>query len=402
MPLRAAAATLLATAVAAWLVGGAGAGGPVFDVRDFGAVADGKTDNSKAFLRAWMKVCAAAGTPVVVVPKGAYLLHPVVFRGPCRGYMEVRVAGVLRAPPGLAAFRSCREWIHFAGVDGLLVTGGGTFDGRGSTAWPLNECPKKRNCKPLPTSIMLRGVRNATVTGVTSLDSKSFHVTVAGSHGVRISRVSIRAPRDSPNTDGVHIQGSSDVRVTDSDVGTGDDCVSVGPGSSDVLVSGVSCGPGHGISVGSLGRYPGEGDVRRLRVANCTIAGTANGVRIKTWRGGSRPSAVAGLVFEDIVMRRVRNPIIIDQEYCPYSSCHESEQRPSAVRISDVKFRNIRGVSATQVAVKLSCSEASPCRGLELRDIELRYFKRGVATQSRCAHVAGGVVGGTLVPPSCI
>jgi galacturan 1,4-alpha-galacturonidase len=170
-------------------------------------------------------------------------------------------------------------------------------------------------------------VRNATITDVTSLDSKFFHVTVAGSHGVRIHRVSIRAPRDSPNTDGVHIQGSSDVRVTDSAVATGDDCVSVGPGTSDVLVSGVTCGPGHGISVGSLGRYPGEEDVRRLRVANCTIAGTSNGVRIKTWRGGSRPTAVSGLVFEDIVMRKVRNPIIIDQEYCPYASCRRESVR---------------------------------------------------------------------------
>lgn len=78
------------------------------------------------------------------------------------------------------------------------------------------------------------------------------------------------------------------------------------------------------------------------------------------------------------------------------------EQRPSVVKISDVKFKNIRGVSATQVAVKLSCSEASPCRGLELRDIDLRYVRRGVSTESRCANVAGGVAGGTLVPPSCI
>ncbi|XP_062178947.1 exopolygalacturonase-like [Phragmites australis] len=376
--------------------------GSVFNVTDFGAVGDRKTDNSKAFLRAWMKACASPGRPAVVVPRGDYLLHPLVFRGPCRGYMEMHVAGVLRAPAGLDAFRGCQEWVHFTSIDGLLVTGGGTFDGRGATAWPLNECPRKPDCKFLPTSIKLGRVRNATITGVTSLDSKSFHVTVAGSQDVHIHRVSIRAPRDSPNTDGVHIQGSSNVRVTDSAVGTGDDCVSVGPGTSDVLVSGVSCGPGHGISVGSLGRYPGEEDVRRLRVANCTIAGTSNGVRIKTWRGGSRPTAVSGLVFEDIVMRMVRNPIIIDQEYCPYTSCHESEQRPSAVRISDVKFKNIRGVSATKVAVKLSCSEASPCRELELRDIDLRYVRRGVATQSRCAHVAGGVAGGTLVPPSCI
>ncbi|AQK82006.1 Exopolygalacturonase [Zea mays] len=403
MPLRLAALLLLAT-TATWTAGvTAAAAGRVFNVSDFGAVADGRTDDSEAFLRAWTEACATPGRPAVVVPRGDYLLHPLVFRGPCRGYVEVHVGGVLRAPPGLAAFRGCREWVHFSSIDGLLVTGGGTFDGRGATAWPLNECPQKRDCRLLPTSIKLGLVRNATITGVTSLDSKFFHVAVVGSQDVRIHGVSIRAPRSSPNTDGVHIQGSSNVRVTDSAVATGDDCVSVGPGSSDVLVSGVACGPGHGISVGSLGRYPGEGDVRRLRVANCTVAGTSNGVRIKTWRGGSwPPTAVAGLVFEDIVMRKVRNPIIIDQEYCPYPSCRESEQRPSAVRISDVKFRNIRGESATKVAVKLSCSEASPCRELELRDIDLRYVKRGVATQSRCAHVAGGVVGGTLVPPSCI
>ncbi|KAG8075301.1 hypothetical protein GUJ93_ZPchr0006g44634 [Zizania palustris] len=355
-----------------------------------------------------MTACASAGRPAVVVPKGDYLLHPLVFRGPCKGYVEVRVAGVLRAPADLAAFRGCHEWINFANIDGLLVTGGGTFDGRGASSWHLNECPRKPDCIPPPSSIKLGRVRNATITGVTSLDSKFFHVTVIGSHDVDIRRVSIRAPRDSPNTDGVHIQGSSNVRVTDSAVGTGDDCVSVGPGSADITVSGVSCGPGHGISVGSLGRNAGEADVRRLRVSNCTIVGTANGVRIKTWRhGGGAPrpsSAVSGLVFEDIVMSRVRNPIIIDQEYCPYAYCHQpgQRQRPSVVKISDVKFRNIRGVSATQVAVKLSCSAASPCRGLELRDIDLRYVRRGVATVSRCANVAGGVAGGKLVPPSCI
>lgn len=129
--------------------------GPVFNVTDFGAVADGKTDNSRAFLRAWTKACATPGRATVFVPGagagGSYLLHPLVFRGPCRGFMELRVAGVLLAPPGLAAFSGCREWVHFSSLDGLLLTGGGTFDGHGSTAWPLNDCPKKRDCKLLPT-----------------------------------------------------------------------------------------------------------------------------------------------------------------------------------------------------------------------------------------------------------
>ncbi|KAM0914998.1 hypothetical protein ACQ4PT_011148 [Festuca glaucescens] len=364
-------AALFFLVAARWCQQVAHAGRQVFDVMDFGAIADGETDDSKAFVRTWTKACASPGRPSVVVPKGEYRLHPMVFRGPCKGYMELRLAGVLRAPDDLAAFRGSHEWINFANVDGLLVTGGGTFDGRGASSWHLNECPRNPNCKPLPVSIKLGCVRNVTITGVTSLDSKFFHVIIIGSQDVAIHRVTIRAPRDSPNTDGVHIQGSSDVRITDTAVAPGDDCVSVGPGSADITVSGVSCGPGHGISVGSLGRRPGEEDVHGLRVSNCTFAGTTNGVRIKTCRAGVRPgSVVSGLVFEDIVMRKVRNPIIIDQEYCPYSSTscrHESPQLPSVVKISDVKFKNIRGVSATQVAVKLSCSGASPCHGLELR-----------------------------------
>lgn len=97
-----------------------------------------------------MKACASPGRPAVVVPKGEYRLQPVVFRGPCKGYMQVRLAGDLRAPDDLAAFRGSHEWINFASIDGLLVTGGGTFDGRGASSWHLNECPTNPNCKPLP------------------------------------------------------------------------------------------------------------------------------------------------------------------------------------------------------------------------------------------------------------
>lgn len=57
------------------------------------------------------------------------------------------------------------------------------------------------------------------------------------------------------------------------------------PGSTNVTTSNIFCGPGNGISVGSLGRYPSEEDAVGLVVRNCTFTGTANGVRIKTWEG---------------------------------------------------------------------------------------------------------------------
>ena len=79
----------------------------------------------------------------------------------------------------------------------------------------------------------------------------------------------------------------------------------------------------HG-SVGSLGKEPNEKEVVGVYVSNCTINGTQNGVRIKTWPGAP-PNHASNLVFEDIKMINVSKPIIIDQIYCPSNIC-TSEQ----------------------------------------------------------------------------
>jgi polygalacturonase len=60
--------------------------------------------------------------------------------------------------------------------------------------------------------------------------------------GVRVS-----AAGDSPNTDGIHVQSSTGVTILNSRIGTGDDCVSIGPGTSNLWIENVACGPGHGI-----------------------------------------------------------------------------------------------------------------------------------------------------------
>lgn len=73
--------------------------------------------------------------------------------------------------------------------------------------------------------------------------------------------------------------------------------------------------------MGSLGRYKDEGDVQGLTVKDCTLSGTSNGVRIKTWENSPGTTTAANMTFENIVMNHVGNPIIIDQTYCPYANC---------------------------------------------------------------------------------
>ena len=97
--------------------------------------------------------------------------------------------------------------------------------------------------------------------------------------------------------------------------------VSLGQGSKDILVSEVFCGPGQGISVGSLGKGIKDEEVVGLTVRNCTFTCTSNGVRVKTWPD-SHIGIASNFTFEDIVMNNVENPIVIDQLYCPYNKCN--------------------------------------------------------------------------------
>lgn len=73
-------------------------------------------------------------------------------------------------------------------------------------------------------------------------------------------------------------------------------------------------------SVGSLGNSFNEEGVQNVTVTNSVFTKTQNGVRVKSW---ARPSGgyAMNLVFQNLKMRNVGNPIIIDQQYCPDGSC---------------------------------------------------------------------------------
>ncbi|KAG2372239.1 Exopolygalacturonase protein [Vigna angularis] len=103
----------------------------VFNVKDYGAIEDGNTDNSVAFVTAWGDACKRNGETIVLVPNGTYMLKSVIFNGPCNGSITFQINGVLKAPidPSMLADQ---KWINFRYVDKLTINGGGTFDGQGT------------------------------------------------------------------------------------------------------------------------------------------------------------------------------------------------------------------------------------------------------------------------------
>ncbi|KAI3759242.1 hypothetical protein L6452_06911 [Arctium lappa] len=368
-----------------------------FNVLSYGALPIPIKDNSKAFLRAWKDACECDGGARVWIPRGTFLLGSVVFVGPCNGPVEFVIKGSLLASSDRSKL-FVDHWIGFMYVDRLVVRGGGHLLGQGGAAWRYNDCATNSRCRPLPVTMRFDFVTNSKITRIRSFDSKNAHFNLFACQNVNMSRIQINAPDGSPNTDGIRIGASSNITIENSVISTGDDCVSMIAGSEDIMISGVHCGPGHGFSIGSLGGSHNEEHVSRIVIRNSTLRETQNGLRIKTW-APSPPSLASDIIFEDIIMENVNNPIFIDQQYCPQPPCNEQAQ--SNVQIRNVTFRKVYGTSSSKVAVKIQCSKHVPCEDVKLVNINLEYRGSEGPAASSCFNVRGKSYGLQL-PSGCL
>ncbi|XP_017251944.1 exopolygalacturonase-like [Daucus carota subsp. sativus] len=372
-------------------------GEAVFVITNYGAKPDGKSDSSMSFQKAWKDACNSNGPARVVVPAGTFKTGEIIFTGPCTAApITFEVQGTMLGSEDVSMY-SQNQWITIEHVNNVIVTGPGTLDGLGASTWKLKDDSFGGGVR-LPDSLVFFASNNSVAQNFASVNSKGFHIKVLQSVNVTVQNVTITAPGDSPNTDGVHVSRSENVNVLDSTIGTGDDCVSIGAGNTNVTVARIVCGPGHGLSVGSLGKWQDETDLRGVTVTNCTLTNTTNGARIKSYRQSPSLSA-SGIIFDDLVMNGVHNPIIIDQNYDSMNL-----QQGSNVKLSDIHFRNIRGTSLTNVAVTLNCSSTFPCEGVELVDIDLSYAgapsQDSLPVQSACQNVKP-TVSGIMNPPAC-
>ncbi|XP_023543454.1 polygalacturonase At1g48100-like isoform X1 [Cucurbita pepo subsp. pepo] len=393
----------------------------MFNVLDFGARGDGKTDDTKAFQDTWTATCKVTASTFIVPSKYVFLVGPISFSGPyCQPNIVFQLDGKIIAPTDFKVWgRGLFQWLQFTKLMGLTIQGNGIIDGRGSVWWqvssfddtidhefklliPLNSSvqekppaparselvgkmprikptvsdielvslfvkyPLTRLCSFVVQALRFYGSFNVTVTGITIQNSPQCHLKFDNCIGVLVHDFSVSSPSDSPNTDGIHLQNSKDVLIHNTTLSCGDDCISIQTGCSNVYVHNINCGPGHGISIGSLGKDNTKACVSNITVRDVIMHNTMNGVRIKTWQGGL--GVVQGVLFSNIQVSEVKIPIVIDQFYCDKEKC---SNQTSAVALSGINYERIRG-TYTVKPVHFACSDNLPCTDISLTAIDLK------------------------------
>ncbi|KAL0315637.1 UNVERIFIED_CONTAM: Polygalacturonase QRT2 [Sesamum radiatum] len=283
------------------------------------------------------------------------------------------------------------QWLGFKNVNGLKVDGFGLIDGQGKAWWD-------QSCRYHPQlALKFVSCNESSVGNMKFTNSAQTHILVRGCNSFSIDSVVIESPGNSPNTDGIHIQSSQDVLITNSKIASGDDCISIGDHISNIEIQNVECGPGHGISIGSLGRGGNYVQVENIRVTDAVFNGTTNGARIKTWQVGR--GYVRDVTFQNLVFNYVQNPIIIDQNYCNVRNACK-EQLETGVQISNVIYKEVLGTSTTEIAININCSRSVPCFGISMESIQLLSADVGKEVRANCSNAYGQEV--DVVPGPCL
>jgi len=364
---------------------------PVYDIVDFGAVPDGKTDNSGAFSLVFAKICAT-GEGTVLLPPGEFLSGPIELPDNTTLYLSRGAILSFVPDPGLyepvetrwegIICHAMHPLIFVRNAKNVAIRGEGVIDGKGKTWWEAHR-GKKTSKQTGPSSpiekqlaalngflgdqpsggggretqflrpplVQFLSCSGVTIEGVTIRNSPFWTVHPVFSEKILIKDVRIENPADAPNTDGIDIDSCSEVTIIGTVVDVGDDCLALKSGSGprglaegrstrNVTISNCTFFHGHGgVVIGS----ETAGGIENVDVSNCRFIGTDRGIRVKSRRG--RGGTIQNLFFRNLVMEKVLAPLTINLFYNCGAKVAEAEalfsRNPAEVTALTPKIRNV-------------------------------------------------------------
>jgi len=273
---------------------------------------------------------------------------------------------VMQTAPG----RCCKPLISATNVSGAGVMGDGVIDGRGGekllgkdvTAWDHAG-------GGLTRLIVCNHADNFTVYRITLKNSANFHIVYGHGDGLTVWALKIDTPQDARNTDGVDPgNNSKNITITHSWISTGDDDVALKAGgdgpTTNVTVAHNHFYYGHGMSIGS----ETNAGASKIRVTDLSLDGTKHGLRIKSNPG--RGGLVHDVLYSDICIRNVTNPIEMDSAYDPADMHFNISPDAKSIPVfTDITLHNVRIQGGGKITFN-GYSQADAL-GMKLDDVQL-------------------------------
>ncbi|PYH89594.1 endo-polygalacturonase D [Aspergillus ellipticus CBS 707.79] len=166
------------------------------------------------------------------------------------------------------------------------------------------------------------------------------------------------------NSDGFDIKQSTSFTLTNSWVHNQDDCVAVSSGT-DIVIDGLYCYGGHGLSIGSIG---GKSDntVDGVTFSNSQVVNSENGCRIKSTAGDT--GEVYNIRYQNITMSGISDyGIDIQQDY---ENGGSTGTPTNGVKIENITFVDVTGTMTDGKNYYVLCGDGS-CENFVFQDVSI-------------------------------
>lgn len=334
-----------------------------YSVENYGALADGVTNDAKAIQSAIDDAERNGGGTVVLESGKTYYSSSIVMKKNVE--LHLQKGSRLKATDNIDEyFRPCNFindktntlignpvtgkpsfcFIYGFEADGCSITGEGTIDANGHAFVERKDrYYVTGNFYPRPTVIYIEKSNHITFEKITIVDAPFWTLHPAGCDDVLISKIRILNDLDVANSDGIDPDHSSNVRILGCHIECADDCICLktskgnseyGPCENIIISDCTLISTSAAIKIGT----EGVGDFRNVLVQNCIISRSNRGLSIQIRDGGN----VENVSYSNIIIETRRfcpdwwgtaEPIVI--------TTFDRDENTKSGHIKNVRFSNI-------------------------------------------------------------